>query len=39
VYKILVVEPEWKISFGRQGHRWDDNIKIHFKETGPEDMA
>jgi hypothetical protein len=31
--KILVGEPEEKISLGRTGRGWKDNIKIIFKES------
>jgi hypothetical protein len=27
-YRILVGKPEGKISLGRTGHRWIDNIKM-----------
>jgi hypothetical protein len=31
-YKILVRKPEGETSFGRSGHRWEDNIKTYVKE-------
>jgi hypothetical protein len=34
VYRILVENPKWKIPLGRQKTRWEDNIKMVFKEMG-----
>jgi len=31
---VLVVRPEGKTSLGRPGLRWEDNIKMDFKEVG-----
>jgi len=31
IYKILVVNPEGKRSFGRPRRRWEDNIRIDIK--------
>jgi hypothetical protein len=33
-YEILVGKPERKRPLGRYRHRWDDNIKIDFREIG-----
>jgi hypothetical protein len=33
-YRILVGKPEGKRPLGRPRHRWVDNIKMHFIETG-----
>jgi hypothetical protein len=32
-YKFLVEIPEGKRPLGRHSCRWDDNIKMHLKET------
>jgi hypothetical protein len=32
-YKILVGEREGKTPLGRHRHRWEDNIKMEFKEV------
>jgi hypothetical protein len=32
--RILVGKPEGKRSLGRPRHRWEDNIKIHFRDIG-----
>jgi hypothetical protein len=32
------VKPEGKIPLGGLGHRWEDNITIHLKETGLDGM-
>ena len=34
VYKVLVGKPEGKRPMGRPRRRWEDNIKINFKEVG-----
>jgi hypothetical protein len=34
VCEILVGEPERKTTLGRPRLRWEDNIKIYFKEIG-----
>jgi hypothetical protein len=34
VYRVLVGRPEGKRSLGRPRHRWEDNIKMDFRETG-----
>jgi hypothetical protein len=33
-YRILVGKPEGKKSLGKPRRRWEDNIKIHFREDG-----
>jgi hypothetical protein len=33
-YRISVGRPEGKRSLGRPRHRWEDNIKMDFKEVG-----
>jgi len=33
-YKSLVGKPERIKPLGRSKHRWDDNIKMEFKEIG-----
>jgi hypothetical protein len=33
-YKILVGKPEGKRLLGRPRHRWEDNIKMDFREMG-----
>jgi hypothetical protein len=33
-YKISVRASEGKRPLGRPGRRWEDNIKINFRETG-----
>jgi hypothetical protein len=37
-YKILVEKPEWKRPLGRPRHRWEDNIKMVFREIWYEDV-
>jgi len=37
-YKILVGKPEGKKPLGRPSRRWEDNIRMDFKEIGWEDM-
>jgi hypothetical protein len=34
VYRVLVGRPEGKRPLGRPRHRWEDNIKMDFRETG-----
>jgi hypothetical protein len=36
VYRVLVQKPEGKRPLGRPRHRWEDNIKMHLRETGPD---
>jgi len=33
-YRVLVGKPKGKRQFRRPRHRWEDNIKINFKEGG-----
>jgi hypothetical protein len=33
VYGVLVGRPDGKRPLGRPRHRWEDNIKVHFRET------
>lgn len=35
-YTILIEKPEWKRPLGRHGHRWKDNINMHFKDVSCE---
>jgi hypothetical protein len=35
-YKILVRIPEGKIPCVRARHRWEDNFRMNFRETGME---
>jgi predicted CoA-binding protein len=37
-YRVLVVNPEGKRLLGRPRCRWEDNIKMHLKEIGCEDL-
>jgi hypothetical protein len=37
-HKILVGKPEGKWSLGRTTHRWENNIKIIFKDINFEDL-
>jgi len=32
LYRVLVVKPEGKISFGRPRRRWEDNIRMDLQE-------
>jgi hypothetical protein len=32
-YRVLVGKPEGRRSFGRPGHRWEDNIKMDLREV------
>jgi hypothetical protein len=34
VYRVLVGRPEGKRPLGRPRHRWEDNIKMGFREIG-----
>jgi hypothetical protein len=34
VLRVLVEKPEVKRPFGRQRHRWEDNIKMDLQEVG-----
>jgi hypothetical protein len=34
VYKVLVGKPEGKRPLGRPRHRWEDGIRMDFRETG-----
>jgi hypothetical protein len=34
VYKVLVERPEVKRPLGRPRRRWEDNIKLNFREIG-----
>ena len=34
VYRVLVGKPEGKRQLGRPRRRWEDNIKMEFKEVG-----
>jgi hypothetical protein len=34
VYRVLVGRPEDKRALGRPRHRWEDNIKMDFREIG-----
>jgi 3-oxoacyl-ACP reductase-like protein len=34
MYRVLVGKPEGKRPLGRPRHRWEDNIKMDFKEAG-----
>jgi hypothetical protein len=33
-YEILIESPKEETSWGETSYRWEDNIKIDFKETG-----
>jgi hypothetical protein len=37
-YKILIREPEDRGQIERSRRRWEDNIKMHFKEIEVEDV-
>jgi hypothetical protein len=37
-YNILVGKPEGKRPFRRSGHRWEDNIRMDFREIRWEDV-
>ena len=34
VHRVLVGKPEGKRQLGRHRHRWEDNIKMDFREVG-----
>jgi hypothetical protein len=34
VYRVLVGRPEGKRPLGRPRRKWEDNIKMDFRETG-----
>ena len=34
VYRVLVGKPEGRRPLGRLRHRWEDNIKVGFREVG-----
>jgi hypothetical protein len=34
VHRVLVGKPEGRRTFGRRGHRWEDNIKVDLQEVG-----
>jgi hypothetical protein len=34
VYRVLVGRPKGKRPLGRPRHRWEDNIKMDFREIG-----
>jgi hypothetical protein len=34
VYRVLVGKPEGRRPLGRPGRRWEDNIKMDFREIG-----
>jgi hypothetical protein len=36
VYRVLVETPDGKISLGRPGRKWQDNIKMDLQEEGYE---
>jgi hypothetical protein len=38
VYKILVGEPEGKRPCRRTRHRWEDNVRVNFREIGWESV-
>jgi hypothetical protein len=33
-YRVLVREPKGRRPLGRPRHRWEDNIKVDFREVG-----
>jgi hypothetical protein len=33
VYRILVRKPKWKRPLGKSRHRWEDNIRMDFREV------
>jgi hypothetical protein len=37
-YRILVGKPETKRELGRPRHMWEDNIRIHLRKIGWEDV-
>jgi hypothetical protein len=34
IYRVLVGRPEGRRPLGRRRRRWEDNIKLDFRETG-----
>jgi hypothetical protein len=38
MYRVLVGKPEEKRPMGRPRRRWEDNIKMDFKEVGYGDI-
>jgi hypothetical protein len=34
VYKVLIGKPEGKRPLGRLRRRWEDRIRMHFREIG-----
>jgi hypothetical protein len=38
-YRVLVGKPEGMSPLGRLRHRWEDNIKMDFREVGWRDMV
>ena len=34
VYRVLVAKPEGRRPLGRPRHRWEDNIRMDFREVG-----
>jgi hypothetical protein len=34
VYRVLMAKPEGKRPLGRPRHRWEDRIKMDFREIG-----
>jgi hypothetical protein len=38
LYKILIGKPQKNRPFGRPTYRWEDNIKMDFKETELKDV-
>jgi hypothetical protein len=34
IYKVLAGKTKGKRPLGKSRHRWEDNIKMYFKETG-----
>jgi hypothetical protein len=34
VYRVLVGRPEGKRPLGRRRHKWEDNVKMDFREIG-----
>jgi hypothetical protein len=33
-YRVLVTKPEGRRPLGRPRHRWEDNVKMDFREVG-----
>jgi hypothetical protein len=34
VYRIVGGKPEGKIPLGKSRHRWEENVKVNFREIG-----